>query len=145
MNVDYDDRLGVGGIINRIFEKKVENKLLQPTFILEYPKEVSPLARENPNNPNLTDRFELFIGGIEIANAFSELTDPLDQRVRFEQQIYTGEMETELDEDFIRALEYGMPPTGGLGIGVDRLVMIMTDSPSIRDVILFPYMKAKKK
>jgi len=144
IDVDYDKRLGVGGIINRIFEKKVENKLLQPTFILEYPKEVSPLARENKNNPNLTDRFELFIGGIEIANAFSELTDPLDQRVRFEQQINTGEMEAELDEDFIRALEYGMPPTGGLGIGVDRLVMIVTDSPSIRDVILFPYMRSKK-
>lgn len=144
IGVDFDEKVGVGGIINRIFEKKVENKIIQPTFITDYPKEVSPLAREHSKNPNLTERFELFIGGIEIANAFSELTDPLDQRIRFEQQLYTEEIETELDEDFIRALEYGMPPTGGLGIGIDRLVMIMTDSASIRDVILFPHMRSKK-
>jgi lysyl-tRNA synthetase class 2 len=128
-----------------IFEKEVEPHLVQPTFVTEYPIQDSPLARKNDQNPELADRFELYISGREIANAFSELNDPQDQRERFEEQGKAksgGEDGTSaIDEDFLRALEYGMPPAAGEGIGVDRLVMLLTDSPSIRDVILFPQMR----
>jgi lysyl-tRNA synthetase class 2 len=137
-----------GKIINEIFEKTVEQHLIQPTFIKDYPIEISPLARKHPKNPELTERFELFIGGDEVANAFSELIDPKDQISRFKQQVSSSDEEEKqtgkIDFDFIKALEYGMPPAGGEGIGVDRLVMILTDSKSIRDVILFPLLRLEK-
>lgn len=140
---------GLGKIKTELFELLVEEKLINPTFITAYPTEVSPLARRNEQNPEVTDRFELFITGREMANAFSELNDPMDQRQRLEKQIAErGEDEEifpELDDDFLRALEYGMPPAAGEGIGIDRLVMLLTDSPSIRDVILFPHLRPEKK
>jgi len=147
-NVEIDESFGKGKLINEIFEKVVEDKLIAPTFIKDYPVEISPLARKHPANENLTERFELFIGGEEVANAFSELIDPRDQMIRFQQQV-KSKIEEEritgkIDVDFIKALEYGMPPTGGEGIGIDRLVMILTDSRSIRDVILFPLMRPDK-
>ena len=136
-----------GKILMAIFDEKVEQKLLMPTFVTQYPLEVSPLSRKNPENPLFTDRFELYICSKEIANAFSELNDPFDQRERFAIQLKekeAGDEEAhEMDEDFIRALEYAMPPTAGEGIGIDRLIMIFTDSASIRDVILFPHMRIK--
>jgi len=146
--VEIDESFGKGKLINEIFEKVVEDKLIAPTFIKDYPVEISPLARKHPANENLTERFELFIGGEEVANAFSELIDPRDQMIRFQQQV-KSKIEEEritgkIDVDFIKALEYGMPPTGGEGIGIDRLVMILTDSRSIRDVILFPLMRPDK-
>jgi len=136
---------GPGKAKTELFELLVEENLINPTFVTAYPTEVSPLARRNEKNPQVTDRFELFITGREIANAFSELTDPLDQRMRFAKQIADRgddeEIHPVLDEDYIRALEYGLPAAAGEGIGVDRLVMLLTDSPSIRDVILFPHLK----
>lgn len=136
---------GLGRLQFELFEHTVEDKLLDPTFIIEYPTEVSPLARKNDNNPEVTDRFELFVGGREIANGFSELNDPEDQAERFREQVANkdaGDLEAmHYDADYIRALEYGLPPTAGEGIGIDRLVMLLTDSASIRDVILFPHMR----
>ena len=145
IGVPYEARHGIGGILNAAFEEKVEASLMQPTFITGHPTEISPLAKRNPENPMITDRFEFFIYGRELANGFTELNDPIDQRERFVEQMKQREAGDDeahmMDEDFVTALEYGLPPTGGLGIGVDRLVMLLTDSPSIRDVLLFPTMK----
>ncbi|MGN7478870.1 lysine--tRNA ligase [Solibacillus silvestris] len=143
--VEIKDAHEVGHIINEFFEQKVEETLVQPTFVTGHPVEISPLAKKNPEDPRFTDRFELFIVRREHANAFTELNDPIDQRERFEAQMAEKEAGNdeahEMDNDFIEALEYGMPPTGGLGIGIDRLIMLLTNSPSIRDVLLFPTMR----
>ena len=143
--VKYESWWTVGHIINEFFEDKVQDQLKQPVFIYGHPVEISPLAKKNADDPRFTDRFELYILGNEYGNAFTELNDPIDQRQRFEAQVAEREAGNEeaegIDEDYIEALEYGMPPTGGLGIGIDRLVMLLTDAPSIRDVLLFPTMR----
>ncbi|MBR5172133.1 MAG: lysine--tRNA ligase, partial [Phascolarctobacterium sp.] len=148
INVEVESTWGIGKIINACFEEYVEDKLIQPTFITGHPKEISPLAKSNPENPEITDRFEAFIYGREICNGFTELNDPIDQRERFMKQVEeraNGDEEANMmDEDFVTALEYGLPPTGGLGIGIDRLVMFLTNSSTIRDVLFFPTMKPLK-
>ncbi len=145
MGISVKESFGLGKIQIEIFEKTVEHLLMEPTFITEYPTEVSPLARRNDSNPFVTDRFEFFVGGREIANGFSELNDPVDQAERFQKQVDEKDAGDEeamhYDADYVRALEYGLPPTAGEGIGIDRLIMLLTDSPSIRDVILFPHMR----
>ena len=145
-NVEYEERHLRGDILNIFFEEFVEEKLIQPTFIMDHPLEISPLTKKKPSNPEQVERFELFIYGREMANAYSELNDPIDQRERFKAQeaaLAAGDEEANTtDEDFLNALEIGMPPTGGIGYGIDRLVMLLTNSPSIRDVLLFPTMKS---
>jgi len=148
LGLELDKNIGHGKLLTELFDAVAEPKLWHPTFITEYPTEVSPLSRKNDLNPDVVDRFELFIVGRELANAFSELNDPLDQKERFLRQLAEKEAGDEeahaMDEDYIRALEHGLPPTAGEGIGIDRLVMLLTDSPSIRDVILFPQLRPEK-
>ncbi len=148
-HIEYEDRHGKGDILNLFFEEYVEDHLIQPTFIMDHPVEISPLTKKKPENPEYVERFEFFINGWEMANAYSELNDPIDQRARFEAQeklLAAGDEEANhTDEDFLNALCIGMPPTGGIGFGIDRMVMMMTDSPAIRDVLLFPTMKTLEK
>jgi lysyl-tRNA synthetase, class II len=145
LEIPLKESFGLGKVLIEIFEKTVEHRLMNPTFITAYPTEVSPLARRNDDDPFVTDRFEFFVGGREIANGFSELNDAEDQAERFRQQVEEKEAGDDeamhYDDDYVRALEHGMPPTAGEGIGIDRLVMLLTDSPSIRDVLLFPHMR----
>lgn len=148
LGAEYTEHDGIGKIMNACFEEVAESKLIQPTFIFGHPLEISPLAKQNRENPAITDRFEAFIFGRELANGFSELNDPIDQRSRFEQQMKERELGDDeahqMDEDFVNALEYGLPPTAGLGIGIDRMIMFLTDAASIRDVILFPLMRPEE-
>ena len=150
MHIEVDETMGKGKLIDEIFGAKCEENFIQPTFITDYPKEMSPLCKEHRDNPDLTERFELMVCGKEIANAYSELNDPIDQRERFEAQMALAEKGDDeangiIDEDFLRALEYGMPPTSGLGIGMDRLIMFLTNNPSIQEVLFFPQMRPEKK
>ena len=150
MHIEVDETMGKGKLIDEIFGAKCEGNFIQPTFITDYPKEMSPLCKEHRENPDLTERFELMVCGKEIANAYSELNDPIDQRGRFEAQMALAEKGDDeangiIDEDFLRALEYGMPPTSGLGIGMDRLIMFLTNNPSIQEVLFFPQMRPEKK
>ncbi|HNW86817.1 MAG TPA: lysine--tRNA ligase [Candidatus Limiplasma sp.] len=147
MEVHFEKNAKRGDCLAALFDEYVEANLIQPTFITDYPVDISPLAKRKPENPDLTERFEFFINGHEMGNAFSELNDPIDQRRRFEEQVRVRAAEgirAEVDEDFVTALEYGLPPTGGLGFGIDRMVMLLTDNASIRDVLLFPTMKPQK-
>jgi lysyl-tRNA synthetase, class II len=148
IGLEVDAEAGPGKIATEIFERLCEEQLIQPTFVYDIPTEVSPLSKQKPDDPDTVERFELYIGGFEVANAFSELNDPIEQRRRFEAQIKNrarGDLEAhEMDEDYIRALEYGLPPTAGEGVGIDRFVMLLTNSPSIRDVILFPLMRKRE-
>ncbi|GAL62419.1 lysyl-tRNA synthetase [Algibacter lectus] len=142
--------MGKGKLIDEIFGEKCEGNYIQPTFITDYPKEMSPLCKEHRDNPELTERFELMVCGKEIANAYSELNDPIDQRERFEHQLKLAKKGDDeatefIDEDFLRALEYGMPPTSGMGIGMDRLIMFLTNNQSIQEVLFFPQMRPEKK
>jgi lysyl-tRNA synthetase class 2 len=150
MGIDVDETMGKGKLIDEIFGAKCERNYIQPTFITDYPKEMSPLCKSHRDNPDLTERFELMVCGKEIANAYSELNDPIDQRVRFEHQMKLSEKGDDeangiIDEDFLRALEYGMPPTSGMGIGMDRLIMYLTNNASIQEVLFFPQMRPEKK
>ena len=148
MGIAVDETMGKGKLIDEIFGEKCEGNYIQPTFITDYPKEMSPLTKEHRDNPELTERFELMVCGKEIANSYSELNDPIDQRERFEEQLKLSEKGDDeamfIDQDFLRALEYGMPPTGGLGIGMDRLIMFLTNNPSIQEVLFFPQMRPEK-
>ncbi|MDX9889651.1 MAG: lysine--tRNA ligase, partial [Bacteroidales bacterium] len=148
LHIPVDETMGVGKMIDEIFGEKCESNFIQPTFIIDYPIEMSPLCKRHRNNPRLTERFELMVNGKELANAYSELNDPIDQRARFEEQLLLSEKGDDeamyIDQDFLRALEFGMPPTSGVGIGIDRLVMFLTNSPSIQDVLFFPQMKPEK-
>ncbi len=148
LGVEVEPGAGAGRITTGIFERLCEARLVQPTFVYDFPTEVSPLSKQKPDDPDTVERFELYVGGFEVANAFSELNDPVEQRRRFEAQLANrakGDLEAhEMDEDYVRALEYGLPPTAGEGVGIDRLVMLLTNSPSIRDVILFPLMRKKE-
>jgi lysyl-tRNA synthetase class 2 len=147
LHVEIPKGGGAGKVASAIFEALWEEHLIQPTFVYDFPTEVSPLSKQRADDPDTVERFELYIGGFEVANAFSELNDPIEQRRRFDEQLASraaGDQEAHvMDEDYVRALEYGMPPAGGEGIGIDRLVMLLSNSPSIRDVILFPLMRPK--
>ncbi len=147
-HVEFEERHKKGDIINLFFDEFCEDKMIQPTFVCDHPIEISPLTKKKPSDPSLVERFELYIYGREMCNAYSELNDPIDQRARFaaqEEALAAGDEEANhTDEDFLNALEIGMPPTGGIGYGIDRLVMLLTDSPAIRDVLLFPTMKSVK-
>ena len=149
LEIEVDETMGVGKLIDEIFGEKCEQHYVQPTFIIDYPKEMSPLTKAHRSKPGLTERFELMVNGKEVANAYSELNDPIDQRERFEEQLKLSEKGDDeamfIDQDFLRALEYGMPPTSGIGIGIDRLVMLMTDNASIQEVLFFPQMRPEKK
>ncbi|WP_339665507.1 lysine--tRNA ligase [Maribacter arcticus] len=148
LGIEVDETMGIGKLIDEIFGEKCEHFYVQPTFITDYPKEMSPLTKEHRDNPALTERFELMVNGKELANAYSELNDPIDQRERFEEQLKLSEKGDDeamfIDQDFLRALEYGMPPTSGIGIGIDRLVMLMTNNASIQEVLFFPQMRPEK-
>ena len=149
LQIDIEDSWGIGKMIDEIFGSTCEHHYIQPTFIIDYPKEMSPLTKEHRSNPALTERFELMVNGKELANAYSELNDPIDQRERFEDQLKLSEKGDDeamfIDQDFLRALEYGMPPTSGIGIGIDRLVMLMTNNSSIQEVLFFPQMRPERK
>jgi lysyl-tRNA synthetase class 2 len=147
LGLDVQPSWGAGKLATEIFERLNEDSLIQPTFVYDFPTEVSPLSKQRADDPDTVERFELYIGGFEVANAFSELNDPAEQRRRFEAQLRdraAGDQEAHaMDEDYVRALEFGLPPTAGEGVGIDRLVMLLTNSPSIRDVILFPLMRPR--
>ncbi|MDE6204899.1 MAG: lysine--tRNA ligase, partial [Duncaniella sp.] len=149
LGIEVDESMGKGKLIDEIFGEKCEGNYIQPTFIIDYPIEMSPLTKRHRNNPELTERFELMVNGKELANAYSELNDPIDQYERFVDQMRLAEKGDDeamiIDKDFIRALEYGMPPTSGMGIGMDRLVMLMTGQTTIQEVLFFPQMRPEKK